>query len=84
MQFHYTSILRPKNTIIFEGMKTKRIIYFILIVIGALVMGFGKHFVQKEYALAVGIVLLMLGIYNTTQLWSGEINNKESDEDESI
>lgn len=65
-------------------MKRKSTIYFILIVLGALIMGFGKHFVQKEYALSVGIVFLMFGIYKTTQTWSSENSKNESDENESI
>lgn len=63
-------------------MKKKSTIYFILIVFGALIMGFGKHLVQKEYALSVGIVFLMFGIYKTTQTWSNENFKNKSDEDE--
>lgn len=51
-------------------MKTKRIIYFLLIITGALIMGAGESYMQKEYALSIGIVLLMFGIYKSTQIWS--------------
>lgn len=49
-------------------MKTKRIIYFTLLIVGALIMGFGDNFIKKEYALSIGIVLLMFGIYKSTQV----------------
>ncbi|MGB5822364.1 MAG: hypothetical protein WBG90_22970 [Saonia sp.] len=63
-------------------MKTKQIIYFALIIVGAVVMGFGDTFLKKEYALCIGIVLLMFGIYKSTQIWadpvpSGEENPKQ-------
>ena len=60
-------------------MKTKRTIYFILIVIGGLIMGFGKEFMVKEYALSIGIVLLMFGIYKSTQVWT---DSRERGEEE--
>ena len=49
-------------------MKTKRSIYFALIVIGGIVMGTADSYFEKEYALSIGIVLLMLGIYKSTQV----------------
>ena len=49
-------------------MKTKRSIYFALIVIGGIVMGTADSYFEKEYALSIGIVLLMLGIYKATQI----------------
>ena len=49
-------------------MKTKRSIYFALIVIGGIVMGTADRYFEKEYALSIGIVLLMLGIYKATQI----------------
>lgn len=62
-------------------MKTKRIIYFLLIITGALIMGVGESYMQKEYALSIGIVLLMFGIYKSTQIWSngndGETNEEK-------
>ncbi|WP_158975970.1 hypothetical protein [Cellulophaga sp. L1A9] len=50
-------------------MKIKQIIYFILILSGALIMGYGGLFVAKEYALAGGIILLMLGVYKASTSW---------------
>jgi cadmium resistance protein CadD (predicted permease) len=62
-------------------MKTKRIIYFLLIITGALIMGVGETYMEKEYALSIGIVLLMFGIYKSTQIWSdgndGEATNEK-------
>ncbi len=51
-------------------MKTKRIIYFLLIILGAVIMASDTLFKVKEYALILGIVLLMFGIYNTSKVWS--------------
>ncbi len=42
-------------------------------------MGFGKGYMEKEYALSIGIVLLMFGIYKSTQVWS---DNREKEEEE--
>ena len=38
---------------------------------------------QEEYALSIGIVLLMFGLYKTTQLWSMEQydGNREDKDD---
>jgi len=51
-------------------MKTKRTFYLVLILVGAVIAGLGDHIMQEEYALSIGIVLLMFGLYKTTQLWS--------------
>tara|TARA_R110002051_G_scaffold185003_1_gene254260 strand:+ start:9598 stop:9786 length:189 start_codon:yes stop_codon:yes gene_type:complete len=59
-------------------MKIKRIIYFILIVSGAIVMAFGDSFVVKEYALAIGIIILMFGIYKTSTSWKDK-NDESTD-----
>ncbi|MEE9364730.1 MAG: hypothetical protein V3U92_19185 [Cellulophaga sp.] len=58
-------------------MKTKRIIYFLCLVFGASVMGFGNRVVEKEYALSIGIVFLMFGIYKFTTLISSKELNEE-------
>lgn len=55
-------------------MKIKQIIYFILIVAGATIMAFGDSFVVKEYALAIGIILLMFGIYKTSTFSKDKID----------
>lgn len=46
--------------------------YLVLILLGAGIAGLGDRIMHEEYALAVGIVLLMFGLYKTTQLWSME------------
>ncbi|MEM7381690.1 MAG: hypothetical protein AAF361_10905 [Bacteroidota bacterium] len=60
-------------------MKTKQTIYFLLIIVGAVIMATGNRWMQKEYALSLGIVLLMFGIYKSSQSWgrSGNDNNTE-------
>ncbi|MBU2906056.1 MULTISPECIES: hypothetical protein [Arenibacter] len=51
-------------------MKTKRTFYLVLIIVGAAIAGLGDRIMHEEYALSIGIVLLMFGLYKTTQLWS--------------
>ncbi|MEH6680896.1 MAG: hypothetical protein V7724_10140 [Sediminicola sp.] len=51
-------------------MKTKRIIYFLLIMLGAVAMAMGDRYVQKEYALCIGVVLLMFGIQGSISSWN--------------
>ncbi|MBC8768066.1 hypothetical protein H4O18_08685 [Arenibacter sp. BSSL-BM3] len=51
-------------------MKTKRTFYLVLIIVGAVIAGMGDSIIEEEYALSIGIVLLMFGLYKTTQLWS--------------
>lgn len=51
-------------------MKTKRSIYFICILLGASIMGFGDYFIEKELALSVGVVFLFFGIYKSSGAWS--------------
>lgn len=63
-------------------MKTKRIIYFLLIITGAVVMGAGENYMEKEYALCIGIVLLMFGIYKSTQIWGDQNNGNTTEEKE--
>ncbi|MFW2376573.1 MAG: hypothetical protein ACN4ES_08505 [Cellulophaga baltica] len=50
-------------------MKIKQIIYFILIIMGAIIMGYGPRFIVKEYALAIGVVFIMFGAYKTSTSW---------------
>ncbi len=61
-------------------MKTKRSIYFLLIIIGAVIMATGDAWIQKEYALCIGIVLLMFGIYKSSQAWNDEGKDKDKEE----
>ncbi|WP_047419676.1 hypothetical protein [Cellulophaga sp. Hel_I_12] len=51
-------------------MKTKQIIYLLFIITGALLMGFGPVYVEKEYALALGIIILMFGVYKASTSWT--------------
>jgi hypothetical protein len=64
-------------------MKTKRTFYLVLTLLGAGIAGLGDHIMQEEYALSIGIVLLMFGLYKTTQLWSMEQydGNREDKDD---
>ena len=39
-------------------------------------MAFGEHYIEKEYALSIGIVLLMLGIYKSTRVWGNGIDKE--------
>ncbi|PXX23039.1 hypothetical protein [Arenibacter sp. ARW7G5Y1] len=61
-------------------MKTKRTFYLVLILVGAVISGLGDQYMEGEYALSIGIVLLMFGLYRTTQLWSID-QNKDEDKD---
>jgi len=46
-------------------------------------MGFGKEYMVKEYALSIGIVFLMFGIYKSTQVWTDSRERaEEENEDE--
>jgi disulfide bond formation protein DsbB len=51
-------------------MKTNRIIYFLLIIAGAIIMATRDLWVQKEYAMSIGIILLMFGIYKSSKVWT--------------
>jgi len=64
-------------------MKTKRTFYLVLILLGGGIAGWGDLVMQEEYALSIGIVLLMFGLYKTTQLWSmdhydGNLKDKDN------
>ena len=60
-------------------MKIKQTIYLLLILMGAAVMAGGEQIVRKEYAYSIGLILLMFGIYKTTQLFS--LPGTKEDED---
>lgn len=63
-------------------MKTKRTIYFILIVCGAMMAGFGNRFMSKEVALSIGMVVLLFGIYKSTYAWTATtMEDKENEEE---
>lgn len=67
-------------------MKIKRTIYLLLILAGALIGGIGHWVLKEEYAMMIGIVLLMFGLYKTTRLWSGdqEDDNGKNEEDHGL
>ncbi|MBT8321398.1 MAG: hypothetical protein KJO90_06990 [Eudoraea sp.] len=59
-------------------MKIKPLIYFLLIIAGGVLIGFGGQIMLKEYAMIIGIVLIMLGVYKTSVSWSsGDKAKKE-------
>lgn len=51
-------------------MKTKHTFYFLLILIGALLLATGDKLLRREYAMSLGVCLLMLGIYKVSQGWN--------------
>ncbi|GGW31305.1 hypothetical protein GCM10007383_15770 [Arenibacter certesii] len=58
-----------------------------MIAIGGLIAGFGNRFMGEEFALMVGFVLLMFGLYKSTQLWSSsQLDEREriKEEDDEI
>lgn len=46
-------------------MKNKKRVYFACILLGAIFAAFGEKVVAKEWALLLGFVLLMFGLYNS-------------------
>ncbi len=60
-------------------MKTKRTIYFLCIVLGALFVGVGDHYFPKEYVLSIGLVLMMFGLYKSTQVWNNDRDQSEEE-----
>ena len=63
-------------------MKTKQTIYLLLILMGAAVMAGGEQIVRKEYAYIIGLILLMFGIYKTSQLFSLPGTKEDEDSEE--
>lgn len=63
-------------------MKIKRTIYLLLILAGAIIGGIGHWVLKEEYAMMIGIVLLMFGLYKTTQLWSGRQEDEGGENEE--
>ncbi len=59
----------------FWVMKTKGWINLLLVVIGITIMIWGEHFILREYALSVGFILLMLGLYRISKSWRAEDPN---------
>lgn len=61
-------------------MKIKPLFYLLAIVSGALIMGFGGSFMRQEYAMCLGIVLIMFGIYKTSTSWRVGDHGSEKEE----
>ncbi len=61
-------------------MKIKPLIYLLSIIAGALLMGMGDRIMRQEYAMSLGIVLIMFGIYKTSVSWgNGNTESKEKE-----
>ncbi|MCM4168959.1 hypothetical protein DHD08_14830 [Arenibacter sp. H213] len=64
-------------------MKIKRTIYLVLVIIGGLIAGYGDKFMEEEFALMIGFVLLMFGLYKSTQLWSSvQLDERERNKED--
>lgn len=48
-------------------MKINGLINLLLVVGGAVIMAAGDQWMEKEYALSIGIVLLMTGVYRASR-----------------
>ena len=63
-------------------MKTKWTIYLLLILLGAVIGSIGHWILKEEYAMMIGMVLLMFGLYKVTQLWSRGQENDDGNNEE--
>ena len=61
----------------FYGMKIKPLIYLLLIITGGMLIGFGDQILLKEYAMIIGIVLIMFGIYKTSASYASSEKKNE-------
>lgn len=57
-------------------MKINGLINLFLVLSGALTMALGDRWMEKEYALSIGIVLLMIGVYRASR-GSGKLPENE-------
>ncbi|XHP72554.1 hypothetical protein KCTC52924_00276 [Arenibacter antarcticus] len=72
-----------ENYYYFWAMKIKRTIYLVLVIIGGLIAGYGDKFMEEEFALMIGFVLLMFGLYKSTQLWSSvQLDERERNKED--
>lgn len=55
-----------------------------LIIVGGLIAALGDQIMEEEFALSIGFVLLMFGLYKTTQLWSSGQNGEEEKDKEDM
>ncbi len=58
-------------------MKTKHTFYFLLILLGAILMASDDLLLRKEYAFSLGIIFLMFGVYCTSRSWNQGSGSKE-------
>lgn len=61
-------------------MKIKGGIYFILALAGVVVLVFGTDLMPREYALSIGIVLLMFGLYKISTSWQKDDSDEATDD----
>lgn len=58
-------------------MKINQTIYFAIIILGALIVATGNELIRRDYALGLGMVLLMFGIYKASQSWGYDKPDKQ-------
>ena len=58
-------------------MKIKAWIYFVLVITGVIILSTGEQFMPEEYALSLGFILLMFGLYKVSVSWN---RGKEDEE----
>ena len=58
-------------------MKIKQPINFALLIAGLLILSFGDSFMQKEYALSIGFILMMFAVYKISVSWRSEKSDEE-------
>ena len=63
-------------------MKTKHTFYFLLMMIGAVLLATGDKLIRREYAMSLGVCLLMFGIYKVSQGWNQSRNEEDKAENE--
>lgn len=66
----------------FWVMKTKHAFYFLLILLGSGLMASGDRLLRKEYAFALGIILLMFAVYKTSRARSRADKTRDEPEEE--
>jgi len=61
----------------FWVMKIKAWIYFMLVLLGIAAIAGGEMLLRREYAQGIGFILLMLGLYKISRLWTPPDNGDE-------
>ena len=62
-------------------MKIKAWIYFLLLIGGVLFIAVGEQWMQKEYALILGFVLLMFALYKISVSWKRGSDVEENEQE---